>query len=122
VSHPAGCDDRTDDLVGRFTKRTGISDHDGPGCGANCRAVRHNAIHAGISDGSPKLKGRPPLTGLQAPEPEGFAPLAPKLTTKLAFRDKAGRDHMTKFDGFEDQFDRMEGVLRSLTAGAVEHR
>jgi uncharacterized protein YndB with AHSA1/START domain len=36
------------------------------------------------------------------------------LTIKLAFRDKAGRDHMTKFDGFEDQFDRTEDLLRSL--------
>ncbi len=38
-----------------------------------------------------------------------------KLTNKLAFRDKAGRDHMTKFDGMEDSFDKMEDYLRSLT-------
>ena len=37
-----------------------------------------------------------------------------KLTMKLAFRDKAGRDHMTKFDGHEDHFDNMEDLLRSL--------
>jgi uncharacterized protein YndB with AHSA1/START domain len=37
-----------------------------------------------------------------------------KLTNKLAFRDQAGRDHMTKFDGFEDQFDRLEALVRSL--------
>jgi uncharacterized protein YndB with AHSA1/START domain len=37
-----------------------------------------------------------------------------KLTMKLAFRDKAGRDHMTKTDGQEDSFDKMEGLLRSL--------
>ncbi len=37
-----------------------------------------------------------------------------KLTTKLAFRDKAGRDHMTKSDGQEDSFDKMEDHLRSL--------
>jgi uncharacterized protein YndB with AHSA1/START domain len=37
-----------------------------------------------------------------------------KLTMKLAFRDKAGRDHMTKFDGQEDSFDHMEDLLRSL--------
>jgi uncharacterized protein YndB with AHSA1/START domain len=36
------------------------------------------------------------------------------LTTKLAFRDKAGRDHMTKSDGQEDSFDKMEDLLRSL--------
>jgi uncharacterized protein YndB with AHSA1/START domain len=37
-----------------------------------------------------------------------------KLTMKLAFRDKAGRDHMTRTDGQEDSFDKMEGLLRSL--------
>ena len=37
-----------------------------------------------------------------------------KMTLKLAFRDKAGRDHMTKTDGFEDTSDKMEGYLRSL--------
>jgi hypothetical protein len=37
-----------------------------------------------------------------------------KLTHSLAFRDKAGRDHMTKFDGQEDSFDKMEDYLRSL--------
>jgi len=37
-----------------------------------------------------------------------------KLTYKLAFRDKAGRDHMTKFDGLLANFDNMEDYLRSL--------
>ena len=37
-----------------------------------------------------------------------------KLTWKLAFRDKAGRDHMTKFDGIEANFDNTEDLLRSL--------
>jgi uncharacterized protein YndB with AHSA1/START domain len=36
------------------------------------------------------------------------------LTNTLAFRDQAGRDHMTKSDGTEDSFDKMEDVLRSL--------
>jgi uncharacterized protein YndB with AHSA1/START domain len=36
------------------------------------------------------------------------------LTMKLAFRDKAGRDHMTRSDGQEDSFDKMEDYLRSL--------
>jgi uncharacterized protein YndB with AHSA1/START domain len=39
-----------------------------------------------------------------------------KLTNKLAFRDKAGRDHMTTSDGAEDSFDKMEDYLRSLLA------
>src|ERR1700689_2721191 len=35
-------------------------------------------------------------------------------TMRLAFRDKAGRDHMTRFDGQQDSFDAMEDILRSL--------
>ena len=37
-----------------------------------------------------------------------------KLTWSLAFSDKAGRDHMTKFDGIEASFDNVEAYLRSL--------
>jgi uncharacterized protein YndB with AHSA1/START domain len=37
-----------------------------------------------------------------------------KLTHRLAFRDKAGRDHMTEFDGVEANFDNVEDYLRSL--------
>jgi uncharacterized protein YndB with AHSA1/START domain len=37
-----------------------------------------------------------------------------KLTMRLAFRDKAGRDHMTRFDGQQESFDQMESILRSL--------
>jgi hypothetical protein len=33
---------------------------------------------------------------------------------RLAFRDKAGRDHMTRFDGQQESFDAMEDILRSL--------
>ena len=36
------------------------------------------------------------------------------VTLKLAFRDKAGRAHMTKHDGQEDSFDKLEDYLRSL--------
>ena len=39
-----------------------------------------------------------------------------KLTYRLAFRDQAGRDHMTKFDGLEANFDNVEDYLRSLLA------
>ena len=38
------------------------------------------------------------------------------LTITLAFRDKAGRDHMTRFDGQEDGYNKMEDYLRSLLA------
>jgi len=37
-----------------------------------------------------------------------------KLTMMLAFRDEAGRAHMTKTDGQEDSFDKLEDYLRSL--------
>jgi uncharacterized protein YndB with AHSA1/START domain len=36
------------------------------------------------------------------------------LTQTLAFRDKAGRDHMNKTDGFEASYDNVEDLLRSL--------
>jgi uncharacterized protein YndB with AHSA1/START domain len=36
------------------------------------------------------------------------------LTTNLAFRDQAGRDHMTMHDGQEDSFNKLEDYLRSL--------
>ena len=38
------------------------------------------------------------------------------LTWRLAFRDRAGRDHMTRFDGQQDSLDEMENILRSLLA------
>jgi uncharacterized protein YndB with AHSA1/START domain len=37
-----------------------------------------------------------------------------KVTLALAFRDMAGRAHMTKTDGQEDSYDKMEDYLRSL--------
>ena len=36
------------------------------------------------------------------------------LTNTMAFRDQAGRDHMTRHDGEEDSYDKMEDHLRSL--------
>jgi uncharacterized protein YndB with AHSA1/START domain len=36
------------------------------------------------------------------------------LTMTLAFRDAAGRAHMTRSDGQEDSFDKLEDYLRSL--------
>ncbi|MGA8248156.1 MAG: SRPBCC domain-containing protein [Nocardioides sp.] len=36
------------------------------------------------------------------------------LRWTLAFRDQAGRDHMTRFDGVESNFDNVEDYLRSL--------
>jgi uncharacterized protein YndB with AHSA1/START domain len=42
-----------------------------------------------------------------------------RLTNKLAFRDQAGRDHMTRFDGQQDSYDMMEDLLRSLVDPAL---
>lgn len=36
------------------------------------------------------------------------------LKMNLAFRDQAGRDHMTRYDGMEAGFDNVEAHLRSL--------
>jgi uncharacterized protein YndB with AHSA1/START domain len=36
------------------------------------------------------------------------------MTMMLAFRDQAGRAHMTRHDGQEDSFDKLEDYLRSL--------
>ena len=36
------------------------------------------------------------------------------FTWRLAFRDQAGRDHMTGFDGRQDSLDEMKDILRSL--------
>ncbi len=36
------------------------------------------------------------------------------LTWSLAFRDKIGRDHMTKYDGIEANLDKVEDLLTSL--------
>ena len=43
------------------------------------------------------------------------------VTMRLAFTDQRGRDHMTRHDGQEDSFDKLEDYLRSLVepAGAV---
>jgi hypothetical protein len=38
------------------------------------------------------------------------------LTMMLAFRDQPGRDHITRHDGQEDSFDKLEDYLRSLLA------
>jgi hypothetical protein len=35
----------------------------------------------------------------------------------LAFRDKAGRDHMTKFDGHSATFDHVASYLKTLIEG-----
>ena len=38
-----------------------------------------------------------------------------KLTHRLAFRDKAGRDHMTKYDGLLSSFDNVEDYVAQIS-------
>lgn len=38
------------------------------------------------------------------------------LTIRLSFRDQAGRDHMTKFDGQEASLDKVDAYLQELLA------
>jgi uncharacterized protein YndB with AHSA1/START domain len=45
-----------------------------------------------------------------------------KMTVKLAFSDMAGRAHMTKSDGQEDSFNKLEDYLRSLLEGTASGR
>ena len=44
------------------------------------------------------------------------------LTMRLAFRDKAGRDHMRASDGQESSFDKLEDYLRSVQEQAATPR
>jgi uncharacterized protein YndB with AHSA1/START domain len=41
-----------------------------------------------------------------------------QLTHRLSFRDQAGRDHMTKYDGLEANYDNVETYLKSLLDAA----
>ena len=64
-----------------------------------------------------RLAGRVrPSRRLSCSETDGVT----TLTMTLAFRDQAGRDHMTKTDGQEDSWDKLEDYLRSLvTSGGT---
>jgi uncharacterized protein YndB with AHSA1/START domain len=65
------------------------------------------AVQTWLFDGWPDA---PAVESMDLHETDGVT----TLTDTLAFRDKAGRDHMTKSDGTEDSFDKMEDLLRSL--------
>jgi uncharacterized protein YndB with AHSA1/START domain len=60
-----------------------------------------------IYDGWPGVEA---VESMELHESEGVT----KMTYRLAFRDKAGRDHMTKTHGLEANFDNVEDLLRSL--------
>ena len=64
-------------------------------------------VETGLFDGWPDAEA---VESMDLHETDGVT----KLTYRLAFRDKAGRDHMTKFDGLVANFDNLEVYLRSL--------
>jgi len=41
------------------------------------------------------------------------------VTMRLAFSNKAGRDRMTKFDGQESSYDKLEDYLKELLGPEV---
>jgi uncharacterized protein YndB with AHSA1/START domain len=41
------------------------------------------------------------------------------VTMTMTFRDQAGRDHMTRHDGQEDSYDKLEDYLASLLVGGA---
>jgi uncharacterized protein YndB with AHSA1/START domain len=59
------------------------------------------------------FEGWPDALAVQTTELEEIDGVT-RLTTTLAFRDEAGRAHMTKSDGQESSFDKLEDYLRSL--------
>jgi uncharacterized protein YndB with AHSA1/START domain len=52
----------------------------------------------------------PAVETMQLQETDGVT----TLTWRLAFRDKAGRDHLLRFDGQQASLDEIEEILRSL--------
>ena len=64
-------------------------------------------VHTWLFDGCPDAEA---VESMDLLETDGVT----KLTYSLAFRDKAGRDHMTMSDGQEDSFNKLEDYLRSL--------
>ncbi len=67
----------------------------------------HRTVQTWIFDGWP---------GVEAVESTSFYELSGVTTLEyhLTFRDKAGRDHMNKFDGLEANFDNIDAYLKTL--------
>ncbi len=64
-------------------------------------------VETWLFDGWPDA---PALESMDLSENDGIT----TLTHRMAFRDLAGRAHMTKYDGIEASFDNMEDYLMSL--------
>jgi uncharacterized protein YndB with AHSA1/START domain len=74
----------------------------------------HHIVDTWLYDGWPEVKA---VETVDLHEAEGVTTVQWRLT----YEDKAGRDHMTKYDGIEANFDNVEDYLRKLQnkAGAA---
>jgi len=62
--------------------------------------------------------GWPGVEAVETMDLHETSPGVTKLTYTLAFRDKAGRDHMDKYDGLLANFDNVATYLSSLQAAS----
>jgi len=67
----------------------------------------HRTVETWVFDGWPDAEA---VETMEMRETDGVT----TLTWRLAFRDQAGRDHMTRFDGVQANFDNVEDYLRTL--------
>lgn len=65
-----------------------------------------------------QFEGWPGVEALESMDLEENAGVT-TMTYRLTFRDQAGRDHMTKYDGLESNFDNVDAYIRSLLEGSV---
>jgi uncharacterized protein YndB with AHSA1/START domain len=95
--------------------------------GGEYRSSFVTADGAVFSFGGTYLEVEPPVRTVQTwsfnfwPDADAFETMelhevdaVTTLTWRLAFRDRAGRDHMTGFGGHQDSLDEMDVILRSL--------
>jgi uncharacterized protein YndB with AHSA1/START domain len=69
-------------------------------------------VETWVFDGWPGVEA---LETMELQEADGVT----KLTYRLVFRDKAGRDHMDKYDGLLSSFQNVDDYLRSLDPKAA---
>jgi hypothetical protein len=69
--------------------------------------VKEATVETWLFDGWPGVEA---VETVELREADGLT----KLTHTLAFRDQAGRNHMTATDGLEANYENVEDLLRSL--------
>lgn len=70
------------------------------------------SVQTWVFDGWPDVEA---VETMQLQETDGGT----RVTWSLLFHDQAGRDHVTKYDGMEANFDNVEKYLRSLVDAGV---